>query len=53
MLDKFADCSDPKKTPKRPGEGLDKPKKNGGQTPNVINKEKEPEVKSKKKKDKK
>lgn len=49
MLDKFATVPDPKKTPKRPGEG----KKNGGQTPNVINEEKEPEVKSKKKKDKK
>ena len=53
MLDKFATVPDPKKTPKRPGEGLDKPKKNGGQTPSVINDEKEPEVKSKKKKDKK
>ena len=53
MLDKFATVPDPKKTPKRQGEGLDKPKKNGGQTPNVINEEKEPEVKSKKKKDKK
>lgn len=27
MLDKFATVPDPKKTPKRPGEGLDKPKK--------------------------
>lgn len=52
MLDKFATVPDPKKTPKRPGGGLDKPKKDG-QTPNVINEEKEPEVKSKKKKDKK
>ena len=54
MFDKFASVPDPKKAPKMPRNGeLDKPKKGEARTPNVINSEKEPEIKNKKKKDKK
>ena len=55
MLDKFANVPDPKKTPKIPKgleDGPKKPNRHGNSVDTVIDKEKEPEIKSKKKKKK-
>lgn len=53
MLDRFASVPDPKKTPKhgKPSDLL--PKRDGSGSNQAMDKEKDPEVKSKKKKDKK